>query len=59
MASEEQVERLVKGVVEEGKKGGHFILMPTATPITVPLAPVVERNMFKMIECGLKYGSMK
>ena len=59
VASEEQVERLVKGVVEEGKKGGHFILMPTATPITVPLASVVERNMFKMIECGLKYGSMK
>ncbi|MGN0493007.1 MAG: uroporphyrinogen decarboxylase family protein [Acutalibacteraceae bacterium] len=57
VASEERIEEIVKETLKEGKKGGGFILMPTATPINVPLAPVVERNMFKMIEAGLKYGA--
>lgn len=55
-ASEEQVIRTVKEVCEEGKPGGGFILMPTATPINVPLDKKTERNLITMIEAGLKYG---
>jgi len=52
----EEVRREVVRVMETGKPGGRFVLMPTATPITVPLPGRVEENLFAFAETGLEYG---
>ncbi len=52
----EQIDLLVKDVLSVGMKDGGFILMPTATPINIPLSPKTEENMIAMIESGHKYG---
>lgn len=54
--SPEQIDALVKSVMEDAKEGGGFILMPTATPINLPLSKKTEENMIAMIEAGHKYG---
>ncbi len=52
----DEVRDEVQRVLEIGKKGGRFVLMPTATPITVPLPQKVEENLFAFVETGLAYG---
>lgn len=55
-ASPRQVEEAVRSVMEDAKEGGGLILMPTATPINLPLSPKTEENLIAMIEAGLTYG---
>jgi uroporphyrinogen-III decarboxylase len=51
-----RIDALVKRAMEEGKEGGGFILMPTASPINVPLSTKMEENYLQMIESALQYG---
>lgn len=51
----EEVKDEVLKVLEIGGKGGRFVLMPTATPITVPLPARVEENLFAFAETGVNY----
>ena len=43
--------------VDDAKKGGRYVIMPTAAPINVPLSPITERNYGIFIEAALKYGN--
>ena len=52
----EQIDGKVRDILRDGKPGGRFILMPTATPINIPLAPRTEANLLQFIESGLHYG---
>jgi uroporphyrinogen-III decarboxylase len=49
----EEVAAEVRRIKEIGAPGGRFVLMPTATPITVPLSSRVEENLFAYLEAGL------
>lgn len=49
----EEVAAEVRRVIEIGSSGGRFVLMPTATPITVPLPARVEENVLAYLETGL------
>jgi uroporphyrinogen-III decarboxylase len=49
----EEVAAEVRRVLEIGSAGGRFVLMPTATPITVPLPSRVEENILAFLETGL------
>ena len=40
----------------KAKAGGGSVLMPTAGPINVPLAPKTEANYNAFIEAGLEFG---
>ncbi|MFA6472761.1 MAG: uroporphyrinogen decarboxylase family protein, partial [Candidatus Latescibacterota bacterium] len=51
----EEVAAEVRRIMEIGTPGGRFVLMPTATPITVPLAAQVEENLHAYLETGLGY----
>ena len=55
-AEPERIEQLVKEAIDIGKPGGGFILLPTATPINVPLSPKTEKNIITMIETAYEYG---
>jgi len=52
----DEVRDEVRRIVEIGKDGGRFVLMPTATPITVPLPQRLEENLIAYIETGLACG---
>ena len=54
--SEEEIADRVKRMMDEAKAGGHYVLLPTAAPINIPLASVTERNYIKMIETALEAG---
>ena len=51
-----QVRAEVRKVMDQAKAGGGFVLMPTAAPINVPLAPETEANYKVFIEAGLELG---
>ena len=51
----EEVKSEVLKVLEIAGKDGGFVLMPTATPITVPLPARVEENLFSFAETGVNY----
>ncbi|MFC1540898.1 uroporphyrinogen decarboxylase family protein [Candidatus Latescibacterota bacterium] len=51
----EEVREEVLNVMEIGETCGRFVLLPTATPITVPLPARVEENLFAYAEAGLQY----
>lgn len=53
----EEMKAIVKKCMEEGKKGGGFVIMPTATPIDIPLASTTERNLKIFIDTALEYGA--
>jgi hypothetical protein len=55
-ASPEEMEKLVLQCIRQGKRDGCFVIMPTATPINIPLSPVSERNIAIMIDTALKHG---
>ena len=55
-SDESRVRDIVKDVTLTGNKNGGFVLMPTATPINVPLTTKTETNTLAMIETGLEYG---
>ena len=54
--SEEEIAGRVKYMLEQAMEGGHYVLLPTAAPINIPLSPTTERNYIKMIETALEYG---
>jgi len=55
-ADRKRIDFLVKKAMEAAKEGGGFVLMPTASPINVPLSAVTEQNYLQMIESALEYG---
>jgi len=52
----EEVRREVRKVMDQAKAGGGLVLMPTAAPITIPLAAKTEANYRVFIEAGLEWG---
>jgi len=52
----EEVEATVKACMDAAKAGGGYVIMPTAAPINVPLAPKTEENYLCFIETALMYG---
>ncbi|MHB1485908.1 MAG: uroporphyrinogen decarboxylase family protein [Saccharofermentanales bacterium] len=56
-ATPEQMRDITLKCIREGKPGGNFVLMPTATPINIPLSPVSERNIKIMIDTAIEYGT--
>jgi hypothetical protein len=55
-ATEEEVVATVKKCMEEGKPGGGFVAMTTASPINSPLSKKTERNYLRFFETALEYG---
>lgn len=53
----DQMEEVVRKCVEEGKPGGNFVALPTATPLNVPLSPRTEENFKIFIDTVLKLGT--
>lgn len=51
-----RIDALVRQAMEEAKAGSGFVLMPTASPINVPLCPQTQDNYFQMIESAYRYG---
>jgi uroporphyrinogen-III decarboxylase len=52
----EEVRTEVRQIMSQAKDGGGFVLMPTAAPINLPLAPAAEANYRAFIEAGLEFG---
>jgi len=52
----DQVRVEVRKIMAQAKDGGGFVLLPTAGPINVPLAPKTEANYKAFIEAGLEFG---
>ncbi len=53
----QQVRAEVQKIMNQAKDEGGFVLMPTAAPINIPLAPETERNYKAFIEAGLEFGN--
>jgi uroporphyrinogen-III decarboxylase len=51
-----QVRAEVQKIMSQAKAGGGFVLIPTAGPINVPLAPKTEANYKTFIDAGLEFG---
>ena len=54
LASEQELRDEVHRTLDAGAPGGRFVLLPTATPITVPLPAHVERNLFAYVDEALR-----
>ena len=54
--TEAEVRAETRRIVEAGKPGGRFIVMPTAGPINVPLAEQTQANYFAYIDEALSLG---
>lgn len=54
--SEEEVKQAVITCMEEAKAGGRYVLMPTASPINIPLSPKTMKNYQVMISTAREYG---
>ncbi len=52
----DQMKEVVRKCVEEGKPGGNFVALPTATPLNVPLSPRTEENFKIFIDTVLEMG---
>jgi len=50
------VENAVEECMASAKKGGGYVIMPTAAPIHSPLARKTEENYLRFIEAALEYG---
>lgn len=53
----DQIEEMVKEVLEEGKSG-RFILSPTAGPYEKELSPRMQENYLRFMKAGVKYGKL-
>lgn len=51
------IERAVKACMDDAKAGGRYVIMPTASPITNPLAKKTEANYLAYIEAAHRYGA--
>ena len=56
-AEPSEVRKYVLSCMEDAKEGGGFVIMPTAAPINVPLAPKAEENYRVYIDAALEYGA--
>jgi len=54
LAKPENVVREVRRIKEIGAPDGRFVVMPTATPISVPLTSRQEENLFAYLETALE-----
>lgn len=54
--SQDEVREAVRKCMYQAKEGGNFIIMPTASPINIPLSKKTEENYFTFIETSLEYG---
>ncbi|NSW53865.1 MAG: hypothetical protein HPY85_15295 [Anaerolineae bacterium] len=54
--STDEVRAAVQGCMDAAKHGGGFVIMPTASPINVPLSPKTEENYRVFIESALTLG---
>lgn len=54
---EQQVRHEVRRCMDAAKAGGGYVLMPTAAPINVPLAPQTEANYLAYLEEARRTGS--
>lgn len=54
--TEEEVREEVRRCMDAAKEGGGFVIMPTASPINLPLSPKTERNYLVYMEEALKLG---
>ena len=52
----DEVYQQVKECMEAAKDGGGYVIMPTASPINVPLSPKTEENYITFIEAALELG---
>lgn len=52
----QEVENAVRDCMESAKAGGGYVIMPTAAPISSPLAPRTEGNYLRFIDTALEYG---
>jgi len=55
-ATTEEVRDTVRRCMEDAKKGGGYVIMPTAAPINTPLSSQTEENYFAFIDAALEYG---
>ena len=53
----DEVRRAVRGCMAAAKEGGGYVIMPTAAPISSPLAPQTEANYRAYIEEALETGA--
>jgi uroporphyrinogen-III decarboxylase len=53
----EDVRKAVKLCMDSAKEGGGYVIMPTASPINVPLLPKTYGNYESFILSALEYGS--
>jgi uroporphyrinogen-III decarboxylase len=51
-----QVRDEVRRIMDQAKAGGGFVLIPTAAPISLPLAPETATNYRAFIDAGLEFG---
>ena len=56
--TEEDVRAEVERCMREAKGGGGYCIIPTASPIDVPLSEKTERNYFVFIDAALELGRM-
>ena len=54
---EAAVRQQVRDCMDAAKRGGGYVLMPTAAPINIPLSPKTEANYFAMIDEAIASGS--
>jgi hypothetical protein len=54
--TEEEVRTETRRIMEAGKAGGRFVIMPTAAPINVPLSEHTQENYFAFIDEALALG---
>lgn len=54
--TKQDVRNYVRYSMDSAKEGGGYIIMPTAAPITLPLADKIRDNYFELIDAALEYG---
>lgn len=54
--STEEVEQTIKNCMDAAKRGGGYVIMPTAGPINSPLAEKTESNYLTFIEAANRWG---
>lgn len=54
--SREEVEQAVHMCMQEAKANGRYVIMPTASPINIPLSEKTFENYCTFINSALKYG---
>ena len=52
----EDVSRTVRKCMEDAKKGGGYVIMPTAAPINSPLSKRTEENYLTFIDSVIALG---